>query len=186
MENVGVKDAREGLKCKTQTRKRFLRRRLFFVFLRDKAERWGWWMHWRWHFDSGNFDLTEPRLSHESKCVSRALEMEGCSLWLWHPCEGLRLLGVKCDTSLGRCWFSAATAQQTSSHGVLGGEKGGREHRAPDREWRPNALHPQGHHLTSCKSRTFDRFPPPHLNFHLIFILLIKYQTFWLFLSWLK
>lgn len=73
----------------------------------------------RWRrFDRGNFDLTGPRLSHESKCVSQALEMEGRSLWLWHPCEGLRLLGVKCDTSLGRCWFSAATAQQTSSQGV--------------------------------------------------------------------
>lgn len=78
-------------------------------------------MCWWWHFDRGNFDLTGPRLSHESKCVSQALEMEGCSLWLWHPCEGLRLLGVKCDTSLGRCWFSMATAQQTSSHGVSRG-----------------------------------------------------------------
>lgn len=78
-------------------------------------------MCWWWHFDRGNFDLTGPRLSHESKCVSQALEMEGRSLWLWHPCEGLRLLGVKCDTSLGRCWFSVATAQQTSSHGAWRG-----------------------------------------------------------------
>lgn len=78
-------------------------------------------MRWWWHFDSGNFVLTGPRLSHESKCVSQAQEMEARSLWLWHPCEGLRLLGVKCDTSLGRCWFSVATAQQTSSHGVSRG-----------------------------------------------------------------
>lgn len=86
--------------------------------IRGHAQRWGWSMR-RWRrFDRGNFDLTGPRLSHESKCVSQALEMEGRSLWLWHPCEGLRLLGVKCDTSLGRCWFSAATAQQTSSQGV--------------------------------------------------------------------
>lgn len=74
-----------------------------------------------WHFDRGNFDLTGPRLSHESRCVSQALEMEGRSLWLWHQCEGPRLLRVKCDTSLERCWFSVATAQQTSSHGVWSG-----------------------------------------------------------------
>lgn len=83
-----------------------------------RLQRWSWWMCWWWHFDRGNFDLTGPRLSHESKCVRQALEMEGRSLWLWHPCEGPRLLGVKCDTPLERCWFSVATAQQTSSHGV--------------------------------------------------------------------
>lgn len=88
---------------------------------KGRIQRRGWWMCWWWHFDRGNFDLTGPRLSHESKCVSQALEMEGRSLWLWHPCEGLRLLGVKCDTSLGRCWFSVATVQQTSSHGVWRG-----------------------------------------------------------------
>lgn len=96
-------------------------RRIVFWRERGWIHRWGWWMCWWWHFDRGNFDLTGPRLSHESKCVSQSLEMEGRSLWLWHPCEGLRLLGVKCDTSLGRCWFSVATAQQTSSHGVWRG-----------------------------------------------------------------
>lgn len=96
------------------------------LFFEEKGKKrwiqwWGWWMCWWWHFDRGNFGLTGPRLSHESKCVKQALEMEGRSLWLWHSCEGLRLLGVKCDTSLGRCWFSVAAAQQTSSHGVWRG-----------------------------------------------------------------
>lgn len=119
-------------------------------------------MCWWWHFDRGNFDLTGPRLSHESKCVSRALEMEGRSLWLWHTCEGLRLLGVKCDTSLGRCWFSVAAAQQTSSHGGMERRWGGWEHQALDREWGPTALHPQGRHLTACKSCTYAKqtLPP--------------------------
>lgn len=133
---------------------------------RGRIQRWGWWMCWWWHFDRGNFDLTGRRLSHESKCVSRALEMEGHSLWLWHPCEGLRLLGVKCDTSLGRCWFSVAAAQQTSSHGVWRGvwARGWGKHRAPDREWGPTALHPRGRHLTACKSRTYAaQHPTPSL-----------------------
>lgn len=86
-----------------------------------RIQRWSWWMCWWWRFDRGNFVLTGPRLSHESKCVRQALEMEGRSLWLWHPCEGPRLLGVKCDTSFGQCWFSVAAAQQTSSQGVWRG-----------------------------------------------------------------
>lgn len=105
--------------CRAQARKNFWRGIVWSK--KGQIQRYGWWMRWWWHFDRGNFDLTGPRLSHESKCVSQALEMEGRSLWLWHPCEGLRLLGVKCDTSLGRCWFSVATAQQTSSHGVSRG-----------------------------------------------------------------
>lgn len=117
---------------KTQTQKKIWRGVLLLLFSKKKqkrkskerrghAQRWGWWMRGWWHFDRGNLELTGPRLSHESKRVSQALEMEARSLWLWHPSEGLRLLGVKCDTSLGPCWFSAATVQQTSSHGVSGG-----------------------------------------------------------------
>lgn len=134
---------------------------------RGHAQRWGWWMRGWWHFDRGNLELTGPRLSHESKRVSQALEMEARSLWLWHPSEGLRLLGVKCDTSLGPCWFSAATVQQTSSHGVSGGVRvRGGEHRAPDREWRPSALHSHGHHLTAHPPSQ----PAPTLYFTYIFI----------------
>lgn len=160
----------DGRRRKTQSVFFFLFGVFLFSFPRESKSKkkrsslrgWGWWMRRWWHFDRGNLELTGPRLSHESKCVSLALEMEGCSLWLWHPSEGLRLLGVKCDTSLGRCWFSAATVQQTSSHGVSGGVWA-RGWGAPDRERRPNAPHPHGRHLTACKS-------PHPLRFHYIFI----------------
>lgn len=85
------------------------------------------------------FVLTGARISHESKCVSQALEeTEGRCIVALTLREVPRLLGVKCDTSLGRCWFSVAAAQQTSSHGYRewrgricgggGGSGGGAEH----------------------------------------------------------
>lgn len=146
--------------------------------IRGHAQRRGWSMR-RWRrFDRGNFDLTGPRLSHESKCVSQALEMEGRSLWLWHPCEGLRLLGVKCDTSLGRCWFSAATVQQTSSQGVPRGVwargVGSAAHR-PENGGLMSFIHKAIISQNANDVPSSDSLPCPLFDCHYIFILSMRF-----------
>lgn len=77
---------------------------------------------WWWHFDGGSFSSWQDPGSPMNQNVSARhwRRWRVAALWFWHPCEGPTLLGVKCDTSLGRCWFSVAVAQQTSSHGYRG------------------------------------------------------------------